>query len=130
MTDFDLPLTRRLFFVPGLVASIAVAVLTTFIMMPAPQALAAVVAPAGAMPAAKAATGRDGACDTCGVVRTIKQTEPATGEPVYEFSVQMHDGSIRNSTQSTRGRWREGDRMMVIGGAEARALEERKNLSL
>lgn len=130
MIDFDLTLRRPLIFLPVLFASVAIAVAATFAMMPAPEAVAAVDAPARPLLAAKAAIGRDRACDTCGIVKTIRRTDPSTGEPVYEFSVQMHDGSTRNSTEGTRGRWLEGDRVVVIGGAVARALEESRDVSL
>jgi hypothetical protein len=126
MTDFDLTLTRPLIFLPGLVAAAAVVALAAFVMIPAPPAVAA----PGPLPVAKAAATRDRSCDTCGVMQTIRRTDPRTGEAVYEFSVRMRDGSTRDSTGSTRGGWVEGDRVMLIGGAAARALEEKQNVAL
>jgi hypothetical protein len=130
MTDFDLTLTRPLFLLPGLVAAAAVAGIAAFAMTRAPEPVAAIVPPAAALAVAKAAAGRDRACDTCGVMKTIRRTDPATGLAVYEFSVRMRDGSTRDSTGATRGRWVEGDRVMLIGGTAARALEEKQNVAL
>jgi hypothetical protein len=130
MTDFDLTLIRPLIFLPGLVAAAAVAAVATFVMIPAPEALAANVVQAAPLLAPKATAARDRTCDTCGIMQTIRRTDPATGLAVYEFSVRMRDGSTRDSTGPTRGRWLEGDRVMLIGGAAARALEEKQNVSL
>jgi hypothetical protein len=130
MTDFDLTLTRPLIFLPGLVAAVAVVAIATFVMIPAPEAVAAVGTPDSPVLVAKAAAGRDRACDACGIMQTIRRTDPATGLAVYEFSVRMRDGTVRDSTAPARGRWLEGDRVIVIGGTAARALEEKQNVAL
>ena len=130
MTDFHLTLKRPLVFLPAIAVSMAVAVLCAYFVMPAPQAVAAVATPAGTLLVAKAALVRDRSCETCGFMQTIKRSDPATGEPIYEFSVRMRDGSTRASTGVTRGRWLEGERVILIGGAAARAIEEEKNTAL
>ena len=128
MTDFDLTLTRPLIFLPVLVAAVGVVAIAAYVMIPAPEALTPMAAPVA--PLLVKAAGRDRSCQTCGTMETIRRTDPATGLPVYTFSVRMRDGSTRGSTGSTRGRWLEGDRVMLIGGAAARALEEQQNVSL
>lgn len=130
MTDYDLTLTRPLIFLPVLVAAVAVVVGATFLMIPAPEAAAAIAAPVGPSLLVRATSGRERACATCGVMTSIRRTDPATGEPVYAFSVRMRDGSIRDSTESSRGGWLEGDRVVVIGGAAARSLEQKRHVSL
>jgi hypothetical protein len=105
----------------------ALAATATAFLVPAAEAAAAVaVAPQAAV---KAEPAHERGCDSCGVVQTIRRTDPATGLASYAFSVRMRDGSTRDSTEATRGRWVEGDRVMLIGGAAARALEE-KNAAL
>jgi len=123
-------LLRPLVFLPGLAIAVTVAGIAALVMMPAPQAIAAVVQPAVApLPAAPASV-RGRGCDACGFVETIRRTDPTTGLSSYEFTVRMRDGSTRDSRQATRGRWLEGDRVVVIGGTAARALEEEKNAAL
>jgi hypothetical protein len=119
MTRFALPLTRPLLFVAIALAAGAAALFT----MQAGEA-AATATPVDARQDATPKGGRDRRCDDCGLVQTIRRTNPASGLPVYEFTVRMRDGSTRDSSQATRGRWIEGDRVIVIGGPAARALEE------
>lgn len=120
------PLMRPLLWLPGLAVAVALAGIAALVMMPAPQAVAAVVTPAVAPPLASAASGRGRSCEACGLIETIRRTDLATGLSSYEFTVRMRDGSTRASSQATRGRWSEGDRVVVIGGTAARALEQRK----
>jgi hypothetical protein len=130
MTDFDLTLTRPLLFLPGLGAAAAVLAAAVLVVMPAPEAAVAIAAPAGPLPASQAVIASDRTCATCGFMKTIRRTDPVTGVPAYQFSVRMRDGSTRDSTETTRGRWIEGDRVILIGGAAARALEVEKNAAL
>ena len=69
------------------------------------------------------------ACASCGSVESIRHTDPATGLPIYEFTVRMRDGSARESSETKPGRWRAGERVLLIGGAKARAADERENLA-
>ena len=130
MTRFALTLKRPLIFLPGIAVAVAVAATGALLLVPAPQAVAAIVAPAGPVPVASPASAPARACDACGFVETIPRTDPVTGLTAYAFTVRMRDGSTRASSQATRGRWLEGERVVVIGGAAARALEEEKNAAL
>ena len=130
MTDFDLALTRPLLFLPVLVAAVAVVAVATLVMIPAPEAVAATVPAATPLRLVEAAIGRDRSCETCGVMTSIRRTDPAGGAAVYAFTVRMRDGSVRDSSESSRGRWIEGDRVVVIGGVAARALEEKRHVAL
>ncbi len=132
MTDFALTQTLRRppLFLSGLATAVAVAGIAAFAMIPAPEAVAASAASIEPLPLAKVTAGRERGCDTCGIMQTIRRNDPATGLAVYEFSVRMRDGSTRDSIGATRGRWLEGDRVVVIGGAAARALEEKQNAAL
>jgi hypothetical protein len=131
MTRFPRTLARPLVFVPGIAAAVAFGAVLALLMMPAPEAIAAVVvAPAAPLPVTVAPRIRERTCDACGFVQTIRRTDPATGSTAYEFSVRMRDGSTRDSMEATRGRWVEGDRVILIGGTAARALEEAKNAAL
>jgi hypothetical protein len=57
-------------------------------------------------------------CDGCGVVEAIRPVDGIEGSPAtYAFSVRMKDGSLRDSTTATAGRWRVGDRIILMGGA-------------
>ena len=130
MTRFAHALTHPQIYLPGIAVAVIVAGVAALLMMPAPEAVAATIAPAGPLPVAAIASGRDRSCDSCGFVETIRRTDPATGSTTYEFSVRMRDGSTRASTATKRGRWLEGERVILIGGAAARALEEEKNTAL
>jgi hypothetical protein len=130
MTRLPSTLTRPLTLLPLLAVTVAFAAVAAFMLVPASEAVAAVVAPEAALPVVKAATGRDRSCESCGVVHTITRSDPATGLVTYEFSVRMRDGSTRDSTGATRGSWLEGERVMLIGGTAARALEEEKSAGL
>lgn len=123
-------LTRPLTLLPLLAVTVASAGVAAFMLIPASQAVAAVVAPAAPSLVSKAPSGRDRGCESCGVVQTITRRDPATGLVTYEFSVRMRDGSTRDSTGATRGSWIEGERVMLIGGTAARALEEEKSAGL
>lgn len=127
MTAFARTLKRPPTCLPGLVAAAAVAgVVALMMMMPAPQALAASVAPAGSLPAANAAVGRDPdrdrSCDSCGIVQTIRRTDTTAGLAADEFTVRMRDGSTRDSSQAARGQWLEGDRVMASGDPGPRSF--------
>ena len=62
-------------------------------------------------------------CDSCGLIESIRHTDPVTGLPIYAFTVRMRDGSARETTEATSGRWREGEGVLIIGGSKARAAE-------
>jgi hypothetical protein len=64
-------------------------------------------------------------CDGCGTIETITRMEDQAQLAVYAFTVRMRDGSARRSSEWPRGRWREGDHVILIGGAGAREAEER-----
>lgn len=128
MIASDFTIARPLIVLPALAAAIAVLASAAVFLIPAPQV--AVEAPAGPVVVSEAAPLRDRSCSTCGFMHAIRRTDPATGQPSYEFSVRMRDGSTRESNGATVGRWIEGDRVMLIGGAAARALEEQKNPAL
>jgi hypothetical protein len=56
-------------------------------------------------------------CEACGVVQAIRRIEPAGALPAsYEFTVRLRDGSIRLSSNTSQGKWRMGDAIMLIGG--------------
>jgi hypothetical protein len=57
-------------------------------------------------------------CAACGVVQAIRRVD-ATGDAPesYEFTVRLRDGSTRVSTDASQARWRAGDNVMLIGGA-------------
>jgi hypothetical protein len=58
-------------------------------------------------------------CDGCGVVEAISLLEGIEGAPpTYAFSVRMKNGSLRHSVADTAGRWRVGDRIILMGGAD------------
>jgi hypothetical protein len=90
MTRLVATLKRPLIFFPGIAAAVALAGIAALLLMPAPQAVAAVVAPAAPDALASAST------------------------------------SNQASKPRPRARWIEGRRVIVIGGAEARALELEK----
>ena len=57
-------------------------------------------------------------CDGCGVVEAIRIIDGTGDEPpTYEFTVRLKDKSIRTSVTATAGRWRVGDRIILLGGA-------------
>lgn len=74
-------------------------------------------APAQTTDPAKAARARRTRCATCGVIQAIRRIEPVGDLPAaFEFTVRLHDGSMRISSSATRDKWRSGDRIMFIGG--------------
>ena len=129
MNRLALSLKSPLVFLPGLAAAVVVAGVAALLMVPAPEpadAESAILVPLPiVLPIVLPGSGRG--CESCGVVQTIRRTDGAGGLASYEFSVRMRDGSMRNSTELTRGRWREGDHVLLIGGSAARALEQAKN---
>ena len=127
MNRFNRTLTRPVIYLSGIAIAVAVAGITALLMMPAPEAAAGIHTLAVPLLAANPASGRDRTCASCGIVQRIRRIDPATGLASYEFTVRMRDGSTRDSTGATRGQWLEGDRVMLIGGTAARALEEGKN---
>ncbi|HEY0825126.1 MAG TPA: hypothetical protein VGD76_15160 [Ramlibacter sp.] len=107
---------------------VAAAAVLVFVLWP--EGVTIVVAPAGVPVVAPGARPRaTDDCDSCGAVESIRHTDPATGLPIYEFTVRMRDGSVRESSESKPGRWRAGERVLLIGGPKARAAEERANLA-
>jgi hypothetical protein len=77
----------------------------------APQAIAA---PAAASDAADAPRSR---CERCGVVLGIRALDLVAGSPAsYEFTVRLHDGSMRTSTTIGKAAWRVGDHILLVGG--------------
>lgn len=94
MTRLPPIVARPLIFVPGIVAAVAIAAITGLVLMPAPHAVAAVVAPPALQVPAPAST------------------------------------SIRAASAAPRARWVDGHRVILIGGATARALEEQRNVPL
>lgn len=66
-------------------------------------------------------------CDGCGIIESITRLEDRAQVAVYAFTVRMRDGTARRSSEWPRGRWREGDHVILIGGPGAREAEERGN---
>jgi homospermidine synthase len=57
-------------------------------------------------------------CPTCGVVQAIRRIDAAGDTPEsYEFTVRLRDGSIHLSRDASQAKWRAGDNIMLIGGA-------------
>ena len=67
------------------------------------------------------ARGRGGArCTSCGIVESVSRVDAGPGAAAsYEFKVRMRDGSTRVSRMDSAADWRSGDRIMLIGGANA-----------
>jgi hypothetical protein len=62
-----------------------------------------------------------GRCAGCGVVETIRELPEANGAPAgFEFTVRLHDGSLRTTTSPGLASWRVGDHIILIGGDDAR----------
>jgi hypothetical protein len=60
-------------------------------------------------------------CDTCGVVQSIRRVEAAGNDPAhFEFVVRLRDGSTRLNRAPGVFGWHLGDRVKLVGGAEAR----------
>lgn len=58
-------------------------------------------------------------CAACGVVESIRRIDPVEALPAtYEFTVRLRDGSMRLSSDTSRAKWRVGDRIMLIGGLD------------
>jgi hypothetical protein len=128
------PPRRSLLALPLVVVATALTVLVAGVALVVfvlwPEGVTIVVAPAGVPVLAPGAPARaTDDCRSCGSVERIRHTDPATGLPVYEFTIRMRDGSIRESSEGKPGRWREGERVLLIGGPKARAAEERENLA-
>lgn len=112
------------------VLATVVAAVSVLVFVLWPEGVTIVVAPAGipvVAPGTRPRAADD--CDSCGSVESIRHTDPATGLPIYEFTVRMRDGSARESSESKPGRWRAGEQVLLIGGEKARAAEERENLA-
>lgn len=57
-------------------------------------------------------------CDACGVVQAIRRIDQVGDLPAaYEFTVRLRDGSTRLSSNASPAKWRVGDPIMLIGGA-------------
>jgi hypothetical protein len=57
-------------------------------------------------------------CASCGVVQAIRRIAPMGDRPeTYEFTVRLRDGSIRVSRDANQAKWRAGDSIVLIGGA-------------
>lgn len=83
----------------------------------APVAAAAVPTETAAALVAERARVR---CTACGVVESIRPLALVAGRPAeFEFTVRLRDGTARVSRTVGRGRWHRGDRIMLMGGAEA-----------
>lgn len=56
-------------------------------------------------------------CERCGVVLGIRALDLVAGAPaLYEFTVRLHDGSLRTSTTAGKASWRVGDNILLVGG--------------
>ena len=56
-------------------------------------------------------------CEGCGVVQAIQHIDALGDTPEsYEFTVRLHDGSTRVSTEASQAKWRAGDNIILIGG--------------
>lgn len=74
-------------------------------------------------PALERRVGAKSACGGCGVVESVVLIERARGQPAsYELTVRLRDGSRRTSNIAHLGRWRAGDRIMLIGGTQSASL--------
>ncbi|MBK6007386.1 hypothetical protein JJB11_14890 [Ramlibacter ginsenosidimutans] len=75
----------------------------------APQRVAAPLAEAADLPRSH--------CERCGVVMGIRALDLVAGAPAsYEFTVRLHDGSLRTSTTAGKASWRVGDNILLVGG--------------
>jgi hypothetical protein len=80
--------------------------------LPAPQTVA--------VPLAEGADAPRSQCERCGVVVGIRALELVAGAPAsYEFTVRLHDGSMRTSTTVGKASWRVGDHILLLGGSAA-----------
>ncbi|HSW17547.1 MAG TPA: hypothetical protein VLJ86_10000 [Ramlibacter sp.] len=60
-------------------------------------------------------------CQGCGVVEGLRLVPAAADVPeTYEFTVRLHDGSLRTSVVAGKSSWRVGDRIILMGGDAAR----------
>jgi hypothetical protein len=58
-----------------------------------------------------------------GVVEAIRRVEHGGAAPVsFEFTVRMRDGTTRTSSSASASKWRNGDRIMLIGGVATPAI--------
>jgi hypothetical protein len=70
-----------------------------------------------AAPLAEVADVPRGHCERCGVVLGIRPLDLVAGLPAsYEFTVRLHDGSMRTSNSVGRASWRVGDQILLVGG--------------
>ncbi|MFI4927896.1 MAG: hypothetical protein ACHP7E_09455 [Burkholderiales bacterium] len=70
-----------------------------------------------AVPLAEAAYVPRSHCEGCGVVLGIRALDLVAGAPAsYEFTVRLHDGSMRTSTTVGKASWRVGDHILLVGG--------------
>ena len=75
----------------------------------APQRITAPLAEAADLPRSH--------CERCGVVLGIRPLDLVAGAPaLYEFTVRLHDGSLRTSTTAGKASWRVGDNILLVGG--------------
>lgn len=75
----------------------------------APQRVAAPLAETGDVPRSH--------CERCGVVLGIRALDLVAGAPaLYEFTVRLHDGSLRTSNSVGKASWRVGDNILLVGG--------------
>jgi hypothetical protein len=105
----------------GAVAAIAASVIALW-----PQNSPEFVPPA-ALPLLAEPVREPARCEGCGTIETITRIDDGAQPAAYAFTVRMRDGSARRSSEWPRGRWREGDHVILIGGAGAREAEERGN---
>jgi hypothetical protein len=57
-------------------------------------------------------------CKECGIVTSALRIDLAANSPSkYEISVRMTDGTSRNFTAPAHAQWRQGERVIIIDGA-------------
>lgn len=70
-----------------------------------------------AAPVAEVADVSRSHCERCGVVLGIRPLDLVAGAPaLYEFTVRLHDGSLRTSNSVGKASWRVGDNILLVGG--------------
>jgi hypothetical protein len=107
------------FVLPGMMAAALLCVLLPAIAkalhpaawFAAPQPVAVLPAPAETVDATRSH------CERCGVVLGIRALDLVAGAPAsYEFTVRLHDGSMRTSNSVGKASWRVGDNILLVGG--------------
>ena len=65
---------------------------------------------------------RRGKCDECGIVESARLKESGGSQAVYEITVRLRDRSTRVFSDSDAGKWRPGERIILIGGGTPPSL--------